>query len=271
MSEKNEHFPTAPQAGLLLVALFLAEVLVGATLRDANGVLGLDIWSLEALAVVLANGLVLSVVLHHKGLSHRGLIHPSSTSPGATFALLWLPILAVTPLTVFSSIALNTWLERLLPVSAWEQAAFEHMADGGIAAVLSACVLAPVVEELLFRGVVLRSFLHQYPRGAAIAGSALLFGFAHMNIYQFVGATGFGLLSGWLYDRTRSLLPCITLHMAHNTFVTLLARWAQDLPDADADLPAVAWAGALGLGLLGAATLRWLLVRPVRTGPASAP
>lgn len=270
MSEKNELFPTAPQAFLLLVALYLTEVLVGAFLKDANGVLGLNAWSLEALDMVLANGLVLSAVLHFKGLSHRELIHPSSASPKATFWLLLSPILAVVPVMQLAELVVNTWLLQLLPLSAWEQDTFEHMADGGLAAVISGCVLAPVVEELLFRGVVLRSFLRLYPRGAAIAGSALLFGFAHLNIYQFVGATALGLLAGWLYERTRSLLPCITLHAAWNIGVELFGWWVADLPEAEVDIPLLAWAIAGFVGLLGAAALRFLLARPLRTGAGPA-
>lgn len=261
MNEQHEHFPNALQAFLLLVALFLTEVLVGALLRDFNGVLGLDDWSLEALDAVLANGLVLSVVLHHKGLTHRALIHPSSASPQATFWLLLGPILAITPLLMLVLGVLNAWLTQLLPLSAWEQASFEHMADGSFAAVTMACLLAPVLEELLFRGIVLRSFLQQYPRGAAITGSALLFGFAHLNIHQFLVAMVIGTLSGWLYDRTRSLLPCITLHVAFNSSITLFGLWAEDLPD-ETELPLLAWLLALGLGALGFGLLRRLLMRP---------
>ncbi|WP_374566294.1 lysostaphin resistance A-like protein [Ideonella sp.] len=265
MNEPHAPFPNAFQAFLLVVALFLAEVLFGALLRDFNGVLGLGEWSLDALDVVLANGLVLSIVLHRMGLSHRVLIHPSSASPHATFWLLLGPILAVTPVMVLVLGVLNDWLTQLLPLSAWEQAAFEHMAEGGFVAVTTVCLLGPVLEELLFRGVVLRGFLQLYPRGAAITGSALLFGFAHLNIHQFLVAMVIGTLAGWLYDRTRSLLPCITLHVAFNTSITLLGQWADDLPD-DTEVPLLAWLLAAGLGAVGAALLRRLLVRPAPRG-----
>jgi membrane protease YdiL (CAAX protease family) len=55
-----------------------------------------------------------------------------------------------------------------------------------------------VLEEMLFRGIVLRSFLLLYPRGAAIAGSAILFGFAHLNIVGLARFTDEAAGSEWL-------------------------------------------------------------------------
>ena len=263
MPERNEQFPTALQACLLVVALFLTEVLVYALLHDLNRALGLGDDAQQALAVVIGNGLVLSAVLQFKGLGHRELIHASSTSARATFWLLLLPILLVTPALVLMLGTLNEWLTRLLPLSAWEADAFARMADGSLAMVLSVCVLAPVLEEMLFRGIVLRSFLLLYPRGAAIAGSALLFGFAHLNIHQFLVALVIGGLSGHLYARTRSLLPSISLHAAFNTAITLLGSVQPDeaAETAEAVGPSVAvWVGALALGATGL----WLLLRLLR-------
>ena len=43
-----------------------------------------------------------------------------------------------------------------------------------------------------------------------------------MNIYQFVVALVLGVLSGWLYERSRSLIPCIALHVSYNSALTIL-------------------------------------------------
>jgi len=127
MNERHEQFPTAPQAVLLLVTLFLLEVLVGVLLRDLNGVLGLSDAALGALDSVLANGLLLSAVLQYKGIGHRALIHPSAASPVATFALLLPPLLMLTPALVLLLGVANDWMMRLLPLSAWEAEAFDAM------------------------------------------------------------------------------------------------------------------------------------------------
>jgi hypothetical protein len=92
---------------------------------------------------------------------------------------------------------------------------------------------------------------------------------AHLNIYQFVAALLLGALSGWLYERSRSLVPCIALHSAYNTALTLLAH-APAGTDADADSPVSAglWIAALLLAAVGAMyLLRALRAAGPRDGP----
>lgn len=92
---------------------------------------------------------------------------------------------------------------------------------GGYAVV---CLLAPVAEELVFRGAVLRSLLLWKPerRWLMIVLSALLFALAHINPAQMLHAFVIGLLLGWMYERTRSVIPGIVYHWANNTAVYLM-------------------------------------------------
>ena len=82
-------------------------------------------------------------------------------------------------------------------------------------------LLPPVVEELVFRGAILRSLLAWQPQHqwAMIALSALLFAVAHMNPAQIPHAFIIGLLLGWMYMRTGSVVPGIAFHWANNTAV----------------------------------------------------
>lgn len=59
-----------------------------------------------------------------------------------------------------------------------------------IAIVVTAVVAAPVVEELVFRGVVLRALLSQFAAAPAIAGQAVLFGVAHVDPVRGIGNVG---------------------------------------------------------------------------------
>ena len=115
---------------------------------------------------------------------------------------------------------LSMFVYLLFPISSEESSMFAEMMAPGIVPFLSTCVLAPVLEEMLFRGVILRSFLLQYSRTKAILASSLIFGIAHMNVYQLATAFAIGIVAGWLYERCRSLWPCILLHAAYNAFVT---------------------------------------------------
>ncbi len=89
--------------------------------------------------------------------------------------------------------------------------------------VLDSCVLAPVLEELLFRGVLYGTLRLRLGPGAATLVSAGIFALAHGY-----GAVGFGsvLMSGVLwavaYERTRSLLPGILAHAANNVQATAI-------------------------------------------------
>ena len=79
-------------------------------------------------------------------------------------------------------------------------------------------LLAPVCEERVFRGAVLRALLRWTPRHwLAIAISALLFALIHANPIQMPHAFLVGLLLGWLYYRTDSIVPGIVYHWVNNS------------------------------------------------------
>jgi membrane protease YdiL (CAAX protease family) len=265
MAEKNKDFPSALQASLLVLALFVAEVIAWAVMHDARGVLSLTENQSGAIAAVLANGCLFAFILDFKGLKYRDVFHPSRIGLRKTLAVLVLPVLMLIPALVLVDSAIGSALERVVPMSSSEGAMFARMnAAEGLAALLIVCVIAPVVEEMLFRGIILRGFLHQYGRWQSIWGSAALFGVAHLNIYQFAVALLTGVVSGWLYERSRSLLPCIALHAAFNTAVVTLARshMEDSIPIHASASPSV-WIGSLALAAASSAFL-FLILRRVR-------
>lgn len=83
-------------------------------------------------------------------------------------------------------------------------------------AVILFIVLAPALEEILFRGLILKGYLKHYSIPAAVFVSAVLFGLFHLNVWQFPGALVWGLIAGWLFVKTDSLLLCIFGHMVMN-------------------------------------------------------
>ncbi|MGJ7503970.1 CPBP family intramembrane glutamic endopeptidase [Variovorax sp. ZT5P49] len=265
-SPKSAAFPSAAQAALLFVALFLCEFVIGAALRDANGWLELNTMQIGVLAAVLGNGCVFAVVMHFQKLMYRELFHQSPASAGAVLMLVVPPVLLLVPALLLTITSALNLLMRVVPLSAWEESMFSRMADGSIAAVLAVCVLAPLLEEMLFRGIVLRGFLQRYPRWQAIFMSALFFGAAHMNIYQFVVGFVMGTVLAWLYERTRSLIPCIALHAAYNITTLLLAEWL------DAASPSrLMWAVLLALAaaVCGTLALRAMLVPRAARGTSA--
>jgi membrane protease YdiL (CAAX protease family) len=83
-------------------------------------------------------------------------------------------------------------------------------------------LLAPLVEELLFRGLGF-ALLLRFGRTVAILGSGMAFGLAHGLVGGFVILAAFGIVLSWLRARTESVLPCIILHSIFNALALLAA------------------------------------------------
>ena len=84
-------------------------------------------------------------------------------------------------------------------------------------------LLAPLVEEMVFRGAILRSLLRWKENPwVGIVISALLFALIHMNPAQMPHAFLIGLLLGWMYYRTDSIVPGVVYHWVNNTVAYIL-------------------------------------------------
>lgn len=85
-------------------------------------------------------------------------------------------------------------------------------------------LLAPFSEELVFRGAILKSLLSssRLSTWGAIALSAFLFALIHMNPAQMPHAFVIGLLLGWMYWRTGSILPGVAYHWVNNSVAYVL-------------------------------------------------
>jgi len=263
MTERHETYPNGIEALCLIAVLFFVELLIAGAIGDTGVFSHVARGDLDGLITVAGNGVLFCALLAYKRLNYSALFHPARNSVIATLSTLSLPVLMLVPGLVVGIGMINVLLLTLFPMTPSEEAMFEQMMSGGFVAALFSCIAAPVLEEMLFRGIILRSFLRQYSRRAAILGSAALFGFAHLNVYQL--ATGFviGIIAGWLYERSRSLWPCIVLHAAYNSAVTYLALTSTSQGDSSASLAgpiaafACATAGALLLKrLLGTERMR---------------
>jgi membrane protease YdiL (CAAX protease family) len=86
--------------------------------------------------------------------------------------------------------------------------------------------VAPFVEEMVFRGVLLSGLASRMPVGWAIVVSAVVFGCVHLPDFKFSwypvpALVLLGLALGWIRVRSGSLWPSITLHATNNFFAML--------------------------------------------------
>ena len=85
---------------------------------------------------------------------------------------------------------------------------------------ISGALVPAVCEEFLFRGAVASSLM-PYGKGVAIVGSAVLFALMHQNPYQLFYTLVAGILLGYIYVKTGSILCSTILHLCNNTLAAL--------------------------------------------------
>lgn len=97
---------------------------------------------------------------------------------------------------------------------------------GVVLLVLIVGVGAPIIEELFFRGLLLRSLQDRWGTTVALVGSAVVFGATHFELAQLPALTVFGFVLAWLAVRYDRLGPCIASHLVFNmaTVVLLLTH-----------------------------------------------
>ena len=142
------------------------------------------------------------------------------TRPWTVFA--WTVVLAL------GTIIPSTWLSEQIPYDMPKdlEALFVQMMHNRWG-YLSIGILVPLAEEAVFRGAVLRVLLKVFNtrwHWVPIVLSALIFGAIHGNIQQFVHATLIGLILGWMYYRTHSILPGVLFHWVNNSAAYVISN-----------------------------------------------
>ncbi len=93
---------------------------------------------------------------------------------------------------------------------------------GGVSALIALVLVAPVTEELLFRGWLLKDLQRQYGAAPALIWSSLLFGLVHLEPAAILYATVAGVALGAVALRTGSTLASIAMHAGVNAVPLLL-------------------------------------------------
>ncbi len=141
------------------------------------------------------------------------------------YALLSIPLIATSifglyllylPLS-YSFPEFVTWWVLETPTLIWWYADFYYVTASIINGILMV-VLAPVLEEIIFRGFLLNRWQAKYGVVKAVIFSSLIFGLVHIDI---LGGIVFGVFLSLIYLKTKSLIGPIIIHMANNTIVLI--------------------------------------------------
>lgn len=235
---------------------FLVATFVGST---AISLVAAALWagSFVDAAWCIALGSILLWRLRHDGADAEFVLGPRPRGPDILVA-----IAAAIPLAAASY---GTMVVSWSLVGEWYPGAVETwMKAPPIAAheLVVVCLLAPAVEELLFRRLLLARLSESLGPWAAILVSSAAFGAAHLQ--YFVGALITGIAFGVLYASTRSLVVTIICHVAQNTLITLLATTETLRVPLDIEGLHTMRGAALGVSLLSTAALFRLLLSRAR-------
>ena len=228
MTENNEeYFPTIQQSfglifGLLILSIPVSLPLIIVELLNTDLAENITFKSLAFLIIQIVIFLWIIKIARNK-IKEQGL-----------WELKWKKqkvskdILGVFLIMTLALIIIIEPLSNLIPMPESIAKLFEDMIQPNIFSFLALVVAAPILEEMFFRGIILEGFLKNYSPRKAIIWSAIIFGIAHLNPWQAIGAFLAGLLIGWAYVKTKSLIPGIMIHFTNNFIAFAIMAYSQN-------------------------------------------
>jgi membrane protease YdiL (CAAX protease family) len=177
---------------------------------------------------------------------------------------------AATGVALFFAAAGIMSLTTLLVPRRWvDTFDISHLFQGSpreqFAMALIATLLAPLAEEVAFRGYLLSALRTHLRPGAAIAASSVLFAAMHLDPVRFPAVLFLGAFLGWLAWRSGSLWPAVAAHAANNGLGSIAVMNGGGDPGAEGSV--AAGLALLGAGLAGLAPLALAWVRATPEPP----
>ncbi|MFT5232492.1 MAG: membrane protease YdiL (CAAX protease family) [Candidatus Krumholzibacteriia bacterium] len=256
-----DNFQTSPPPSLSLWDRWPAPRILGLAilLMATNFILQMVFYTLiGGLFVPVLMGTIGGVILPLGWLAQRNHFpyrtDYSLTTPKPVTALLsgLVALAALVPTSLLAQ-----WSMSLHPPDPeWASFMAENMPSGAVEtglAILTVVILAPLAEELIFRGFIHRLASRKWGPLAATVISALIFGLIHGEPWYLFGLVGIGIVLALVYETTGSVLACWITHMVHNA-VSLGMMLANSQPTSEVAPVTITD------GLIGAVSLMVLVV-----------
>ncbi len=175
-------------------------------------------------------------------------------------------IAALAPTSLLAQISMHLkqppaeWLalmEEAMPHGIWATAL----------TIVTVVVVAPLIEELVFRGLLHRLISRKWGPWMATAISSLVFGLIHAEPWYLFGLVGIGVVLALVYEATGSVLACWVTHLTHNAVSLGMMLWT-DQP-ASESAPLTATDVAIAAGSMVFLTLIFVTLFRARSGPSN--
>jgi uncharacterized protein len=257
---KEEYYPSFKKVlGMLVFYALLCPLILSVIMVEASKIIGFSEKDPLATALITVIQLVLLVLW----LKRKYIINfKSMFSKEKTSAILLIPMaFSIAGLGILLSEAAN-FTTRIIPMNDFWLKIFDSLSGQDFSVwkpILLIAVVAPIVEEIIFRGMILRGFLKHYSVRKSIILSALLFAIIHMNPWQFVTAFAAGILLGWWYVKTDSILTTIFGHALNNSMSFIIGAVGLVIPGYNIEaIHQPVWFDFLGVVLLVVGVM-WLI------------
>lgn len=210
-SEDRRLFPNLKEAWILALCLlplsFVAFALQG-LLKAFN--LNAEIVDLISYVVSCGGLIVIAMLYKNHAGDHSAICYKNRVS-------IWVYILSIPAIYALSGFV-DIISASVLPEMPQElQTTFAEKMNLSIPVLLTVAVAAPVLEEIFCRGIICEGLIKNNSPLTAILWSACIFAVIHLNPWQGLSAFVIGCFLGWIYYKTRSVIPCIFIHFITNS------------------------------------------------------
>ena len=215
----NKPYPTILQAIGLAVLFILFNLIIGVPVMLIKAKLHIESQTISSLFVFVAyiNSIIPVIWIGFLKLNSN-----QAKAYTIKFNKAPWPVILTGIVLMICIAVITDPLTVLFPVPDSLKKVFQEMSAPNVFAFITAVVAAPLLEEILFRGIILNGLLKNYSPKTAILVSAALFSLVHLNPWQAIPAFLGGALMGWLYYKTNSIIPGMILHFSNNLLATLI-------------------------------------------------
>lgn len=159
-------------------------------------------------------------------------------------------------LIIATTICLSVGLNNMISMSALVQMSqeYQNASDAFYGSslgleILGSAMITPVLEELLFRGVVFGRLRRRMGMWTSVLLSSLIFAALHFNIVQFIYAFLLGIVFALYVEKTGKLYPAVLAHMTANAIAVI--RTETGFLQGTLDGSSKAWMITIGIFLIG--------------------
>ncbi|MDR1553943.1 MAG: CPBP family intramembrane metalloprotease [Prevotellaceae bacterium] len=228
---KKPFYPDLKQSWFLVLFL-LPALFFSSALREILKGIDIDNNVIHLITYSVKLGIIVLIAfIFKKNINDRPFVYYKSKVSAWTYVLV---IPAIIGLSGFVDIA---GVMILPEMPDYLKESLGNAMNSNLPTILTAVVAAPVLEEIICRGIICEGLIKNISPRAGILWSAFIFAVIHLNPWQGFSAFVVGCFFGWIYWKTLSIIPCIFMHFINNGLVLFLYYYHCEKLGYDLDTP----------------------------------